>query len=68
MEFDETKQIKLKDKPLLSVPEAVEYFGIGKNKLHEVANKKDELVLWVGGRKLIKKDKMLEYLLREYSI
>ena len=68
MEFDETKSIKLKDKPLLTVIEAAKYFGIGKNKMNDLSNKKEELVLWVGGRKLIKKDKMLEYLLKEYSI
>ena len=28
MEFDETKDIKLKDKPLLTVIEAAKYFGI----------------------------------------
>ena len=36
--------------------------------MNDLSNKKEELVLWVGGRKLIKKDKMLEYLLKEYSI
>lgn len=68
MEFDETKDIKLKDKPLLTVIEASKYFSIGKNKMNDLSNKKEELVLWVGGRKLIKKDKMLEYLMKEYSI
>ena len=68
MEFDETKDIKLKDKPLLTVIEAVKYFGIGNSKMNDLSNKKEELVLWVGGRKLIKKDKMLEYLMKEYSI
>ena len=52
MEFDETKDIKLKDKPLLTVIEAAKYFGIGKNKMNDLSNKKEELVLWVGGRKL----------------
>ena len=56
MEFDETKDIKLKDKPLLTVIEASKYFSIGKNKMNDLSNKKEELVLWVGGRKLIKKD------------
>ena len=68
MEFDETKDIKLKDKPLLTVIEAAKYFGIGKKKMNDLSNKKEELVLWVGGRKLIKKEKMLEYLMKEYSI
>lgn len=68
MEIDETKQIKLKDKPLLTITEAVQYFTIGKNKMNDIANKKDDLVLWVGSKKLIKKDKMLEYLMKEYSV
>ena len=42
MEFDETKDIKLKDKPLLTVIEAAKYFGIGKNKMNDLSNKKDE--------------------------
>ena len=68
MEFDETKDIKLKDKPLLTVIEAAKYFGIGKNKMNDLSNKKEELVLWAGGRKLIKKEKMLEYLMKEYTV
>lgn len=40
MEFDETKDIKLKDKPLLTVIEAAKYFGIGKNKMNDLSNKK----------------------------
>ena len=37
MEFDETKDIKLKDKPLLTVIEAAKYFGIGKNKMNDLS-------------------------------
>ena len=68
MEIDETKKVKLKDKPLLTILEAVEYFGIGKNKIYDLTNKKEDLILWVGSKRLVKKDLLLEYLMKEYSI
>lgn len=68
MEIDETKKVKLKDKPLLTILEAAEYFGIGKNKIYDLTNKKEDLILWVGSKRLVKKDLLLEYLMKEYSI
>lgn len=69
MEIDETKQIKLKDKPMMTLLEAAEFTGIGRHKLCELSDKPDcEFVLWVGNKRLFKRDKLLEYLMKAYSI
>ena len=69
MDIDETKQVKLKDKPMMTLHEAAEFTGIGRYKLCELADKPDcEFVLWVGNKRLFKRDKLLEYLMKAYSI
>ncbi len=69
MEFDETRQVKLKDKPMMTISEASEYFGIGKNKLYEMSDDPNcKFVLWVGSKRLLKKEKLHEYLMQAYSI
>lgn len=69
MEIDETKQVKLKDRPLMTLLETVEYTGIGRNKLYELSDRADcDFVLWVGNKRLFKRDKLLEYLMKAYSI
>ena len=48
---------------LLSVKEAAAYFGIGENKLRELTDNPDcQSVLWVGSKRLIKREKMKKYL------
>lgn len=50
-------------KELLSVKEAAAYFGIGENKLREITdNPECQSVLWVGSKRLIKREKMKKYL------
>ncbi len=69
MEMDETKQVKLKDKPLLTINEASEYFGLGIHKLYALSESPDcSFVLWVGSKRLLKKERLLEYLMQAYSI
>ena len=63
------KQVALSEKVLLTLEEAAILFGIGINKLREMT--KDEnctFVLWNGNRRLIKRQKLEEYLNNEYSI
>lgn len=56
-------------KPLLSIEEAADYFGIGRNKLYELTNSEDCLyVLFVGEKRLIKRDIFEDYLKNQYSI
>lgn len=51
------------EKELLSVKEAAAYFGIGENKLREITdNPECQSVLWVGSKRLIKREKMKKYL------
>lgn len=51
------------EKELLSVKEAAAYFGIGENKLRELTDNPDcQSVLWVGSKRLIKREKMKKYL------
>lgn len=53
---------KLSEKAYLSMKEASEYFGIGQNKLRELANCNSECVLMKGNRKLIKREKFQKLL------
>lgn len=51
------------EKELLSVKEAAAYFGIGENKLREITDDPEcQSVLWVGSKRLIKREKMKKYL------
>lgn len=57
------------EKSNLTVEEAAAYSGIGINKLRELSNKKDcDFVLWVGSKRLIKRQKLDDYLKKQYSI
>lgn len=69
MEIDQTKQVLLKDKPLLTISEANALTGIGKHKLYEMSdNPHCEFVLWNGTKRLFKREKLVEYLVKAYSI
>lgn len=64
MEAEDRKLIvPIWEKELLSVKEAAAYFGIGENKLREITdNPECQSVLWVGSKRLIKREKMKKYL------
>lgn len=48
---------------------AAPYSGIGVNKLRELTNEEGcEFVLWVGSKRLIKKQKFNEFIEKSYSI
>lgn len=60
---DELSLDKIKDKYLLKLKEAAIYFNIGESKLKEMTNEPlCEFVLFNGNRRLIKKNKLEEYL------
>ena len=63
MEAEDRKLIvPIWEKELLSV-KAAAYFGIGENKLRELTDNPDcQSVLWVGSKRLIKREKMKKYL------
>ena len=66
----EKQHVEIKDKVLLSFPEASEYFGIGANKLRTMANNEEnpKWILWNGRRSLIKRTVLEEILLDSKTI
>ena len=56
-------------KPYLTIDEAAEYTGIGRDKLYEMTSLADcPFVLWVGNRRMIKRRIFDEYIEQMYSI
>lgn len=56
-------QVPLWHKMNLSIDEAAAYSGIGRDKLYEMTNKEDcPFVLWIGNRRLIKRETFDEYI------
>ena len=57
------------EKSNLTVEEAAAYSGVGMNKIRELTDKKDcDFVLWIGSKRLIKRQKFDDYLKKQYSI
>lgn len=53
----------------ITIEEAAQYFGIGTSKLRELSNEDNcSFVLWVGSKRLIKRQKLEEYLSGQKSI
>ena len=56
-------------KVVLTVEEASAYSGIGINKLRDISDKPDcDFVLWVGNRRMFKREKLDKYLQKAYSV
>ncbi len=69
MEIDQTKKVLLKDKPIMNLTEAAAFTGIGMHKLCAISDDPDcEFVLWNGCKRMFKRDKLIEYLSKAYSI
>ena len=63
------KEISIWEKSNLTLEEATAYSGIGINKIRLFSDKEDcEFVLWVGTKRLIKRNKLDEYIEKMYSI
>lgn len=61
--------VPLCEKWLLSVPEAAAYFGVGQNRISELALQDGcKFVVFVGAKKLIKRKKFEEFLDEQYAI
>ena len=61
--------VPLHEKFLLSIPEAAAYFGIGQNRISELALQDGcKFVVFVGNTKRIKRKKFEEFLDEQYSI
>ena len=62
-------RVPIWEKSNLTIDEAAEYSGVGRNKLRELTDKEDcPFVLWVGSKRLIKRKAMDAFLNRMYSI
>lgn len=63
------KEIPIWEKSNLTLEEAAAYSGIGINKIREISNVKDcDFVLWVGNKRLIKRQRFDQFINRSYSL
>lgn len=63
------ESLTIDKKVLLSLDEAAEYTGLGMHKLREISNSDGcSFVLWNGSKRMFKREKLLDYLNKEYSI
>ena len=57
------------ERTTLTLMEAVQYTGIGIDKLREISDRDDcDFVLWVGNKRLLKREKLDEYLVKAFSL
>jgi excisionase family DNA binding protein len=67
--MDTRTNVPIWEKTNLTLTEAAEYYNIGVNKLREMTNSEDcPYVLWVGNKRLIKRQQFNKYLDKVYSI
>ena len=63
------KSIPIWEKTNLTIEEAAEYSGIGRNKLRQLTDERNcDFVLWNGSKRLIKRKKLDEFIMKQYSI
>lgn len=61
--------VPLWERVTLTLEEAAAYTGIGVNKLREMSDQKNcDYVMWVGNRRMLKRKKLEEYLINQYSV
>lgn len=64
----EKADVNIEARVLLTLSEAAQYTGVGINKLRELTNKEQELVVWVGSKRLLKRRLLQEYLEAQDSL
>lgn len=62
------KEVPVWEKMALTLEEAAAYTGIGENRLRDITNDEQSLVLWVGTKRLIKRRALEKYIDRTYSV
>ena len=66
---DKRNAVPIWERVTLTLEEAAAYTGIGINKLREMSDQKNcEYVMWVGNRRMLKRKKLEEYLINQYSV
>lgn len=69
MKEEKENSIPIWEKLLLSTEEAMEYTGIGRDKLRELSESScQDCVVWIGRKRLFKRKKLAEFLEQSYSI
>ena len=62
-------KVRISEKPLLTLKEASMYTGIGVNKLREISDARDcNFVLFLGNKRMLKRERLVQYLVSMYSI
>ncbi len=57
------------ERTTLTLMEAVQYTGIGRDKLREISDREDcDFVLWVGNKRFLKREKLDEYIVKAFSL
>ena len=68
-EDDKQPDVPLESKPLLTLKEASRYTGIGINKLRDMSNERNcNYVLFVGRKRMFKREALLKFLEESYSV
>ena len=70
MQYEPKKQeVPIWQKKMLDTKEAVAYFGIGRNKLYEICEKRGtNFIVKYDGRRFFRREKLEAYLNKQYSI
>jgi len=62
-------ELPLESKPLLTLREASTYIGIGINKLRDMSNERNcDFVLFVGRKRMFKREALVKFLENAYSV
>ena len=63
------KEVRISEKPTITLEEAAAYSGIGINRLRSLSNSSDcRFVIYVGSKRMIKRKQFEEFLESNYSI
>lgn len=68
MKVINTKNMPFYHKICLTLEEAAQYSGIGIHKMRQICDQNDDLVIWNGGKRMIKREKLEKFLEKEFSI
>lgn len=71
MNYGDTMEdkVRISEKPLLTLKEASMYTGIGVNRLRELSDTRDcNFVLFLGNKRMLKRERLVQYLVSMYSI
>jgi len=60
--------VSLSEKPLLTLKEATIYFNVGEHRLRRITDENQELVVWAGNKRLIKRRMLEVFLYNSLSI